>query len=60
MARKEHMNQTLTELALEKHLEKRRKEEHRQSLSETAQAILIDVLKVPENELRDFKKGVKN
>lgn len=60
MARKEYMNLTLTETVLEKYLEKRRKKEHRQSLGETAQAILIDVLEIPENELRDGKKSGKN
>lgn len=56
MARKGYMNLTLTELVLEKYLEKRRKKEHRQSISETAQAILIDELKIPEEELRGRKK----
>ena len=51
MPRKEYTNLTLTEPVVVEYLRKRTKKEHRQSLSETAQAILIEGLGIPDEEL---------
>ena len=51
MARKEYRNLTLTSPIVLKYLEIRKKAEHRSSIGETAQAILIEALGIPEDEL---------